>query len=452
MDSPKKYLDKDGLSKVWNKIVEKFGKSEYSFIEYLESHATTRTDGPWIDTGVTLTSDCTIEAEFQFTNMDNHTNCCVYGSRETTQPTSNARMGFGWSESINAFRFDYAKKNTTVSTDDRLARIHLKQQVNKLYFDTTLKAQATYASFTTPHPMVIFAQKTEDVEGANKVGECTNLKLYYFKISDGSTTMDLRPCKKNSTGELGLLDTVSGKFLVNQGNGLEFTAGPEIVVDEPTTPDEILPVEKGGTGCTTVEDIRTMLFNFGSDEEVLNYVKGQNTTLTGEEPVSVSNMRAVLSDLEFSENIGCSFYGTQGRYKLDYENTTGTERCSFTPSSYNGITYRSEDSRFVLPGKCRLKVIYNLNTFNAFEGSGSEYWKPRQCSVRLRLLTDSGEVIGILYEKSWYDDFSITENITATKTFEVLHPVVYFDITFTSSGYKSLNCYVTSSSITLETI
>ena len=74
MDSPKKYLDKDGLSKVWNKIVEKFGKSEYSLIEYLESHATTRTDGPWIDTGVTLTSDCTIETEFQFTNMDNHTN------------------------------------------------------------------------------------------------------------------------------------------------------------------------------------------------------------------------------------------------------------------------------------------------------------------------------------------------------------------------------------------
>ena len=60
--------------------------------------------------------------------------------------------------------------------------------------------------------MVIFAQKTEDVEDVNKVGECTNLKLYYFKISDGSVTMDLRPCKKNSTGELGLLDTVSGKF------------------------------------------------------------------------------------------------------------------------------------------------------------------------------------------------------------------------------------------------
>ena len=34
---------------------------------------------------------------------------------------------------------------------------------------------------------------------------------------------------------------------------------------------EIIPVEKGGTGCTTVDGIRTMLFNFPTDEELEEY-------------------------------------------------------------------------------------------------------------------------------------------------------------------------------------
>lgn len=34
---------------------------------------------------------------------------------------------------------------------------------------------------------------------------------------------------------------------------------------------EVLPVEQGGTGCTTIEGIRTMLFNFPTDQEVREY-------------------------------------------------------------------------------------------------------------------------------------------------------------------------------------
>ena len=137
MLSPAKYLDLQGLEEVWAKITEKFGTSEYSLIEYLESHATSKTNGPYIDTGVTLTDSCTIEAMFQFQNMDNHTNLCLYGSRETTTATSNARIGFGWSESINNFRFDYAKENNTVSVSNPLDTFVLKQQVNNLYINST---------------------------------------------------------------------------------------------------------------------------------------------------------------------------------------------------------------------------------------------------------------------------------------------------------------------------
>ena len=35
---------------------------------------------------------------------------------------------------------------------------------------------------------------------------------------------------------------------------------------------EVIPVEKGGTGCTTVDGIRTLLFNFPTDEEIEEYI------------------------------------------------------------------------------------------------------------------------------------------------------------------------------------
>ena len=69
--------------------------------------------------------------------------------------------------------------------------------------------------------------------------------------------------KTPSGGEVGqaLVKTESG-----YGWGDVATEAPEI----PTLPnmEGILPVEKGGTGCTTIEGIRTMLFNFPTDEEL----------------------------------------------------------------------------------------------------------------------------------------------------------------------------------------
>ena len=65
-----------------------------------------------------------------------------------------------------------------------------------------------------------------------------------------------------------------GQALVKTENGYGWgnvaTEAPEI----PTLPDMegVLPVEKGGTGCTTIDGIRTMLFNFPTDEELEEYL------------------------------------------------------------------------------------------------------------------------------------------------------------------------------------
>lgn len=62
----------------------------------------------------------------------------------------------------------------------------------------------------------------------------------------------------------------TGQALVKTDTGIEWG---NVATDAPVIPtlpnmEGVLPVEKGGTGCTTVDGIRTMLFNFPTDEEI----------------------------------------------------------------------------------------------------------------------------------------------------------------------------------------
>ncbi len=55
-------------------------------------------------------------------------------------------------------------------------------------------------------------------------------KTRAFKITKqtGEVVMELRACKRNSDGKIGMLDSVSGKFFENSGTGEDFIAGAEI--------------------------------------------------------------------------------------------------------------------------------------------------------------------------------------------------------------------------------
>lgn len=71
----------------------------------------------------------------------------------------------------------------------------------------------------------------------------------------------------------------SGQALVKTDSGVQWhdvlTEIPEIPDPEiPTLPEMtgILPVTKGGTGCTTIDGIRTMLFNFPTEQEIQEYL------------------------------------------------------------------------------------------------------------------------------------------------------------------------------------
>ncbi len=52
-------------------------------------------------------------------------------------------------------------------------------------------------------------------------------RFYYVKLDNGTIRRDFIPAKRNSDGELGMYDTVSGTFFTNAGTGT-FIAGPEL--------------------------------------------------------------------------------------------------------------------------------------------------------------------------------------------------------------------------------
>lgn len=56
----------------------------------------------------------------------------------------------------------------------------------------------------------------------------------------------------------------TGQALVKTESGIEWG-------DVATDISDVIPVEQGGTGCTTIDGIRTMLFNFPTEDEIDEY-------------------------------------------------------------------------------------------------------------------------------------------------------------------------------------
>ena len=55
-----------------------------------------------------------------------------------------------------------------------------------------------------------------------------------------------------------------GQALVKTDNGISWG---DVAADIP----DVIPVENGGTGCTTIDGIRTMLFNFPTEDQIDEY-------------------------------------------------------------------------------------------------------------------------------------------------------------------------------------
>ncbi len=195
--------------------------SGYTQLEYIES-----TGEQYIDTGVKGTQNSKFDIDFEHTG----TAFTPFGSRKSATVSSFAI----WSttdttDGLLRIGFDDTPGYTGNSVKDMPARLHIVHSKSGTYVNDNLVATPTdYSNFTTPTNLMVFA-RTDTSLGLMT----TPMKLYSLKLYDNNTLVrDFVPAK-NSSGVVGMYDTVNNRFYTNAGTG-EFIAGDPVTTCDGT--------------------------------------------------------------------------------------------------------------------------------------------------------------------------------------------------------------------------
>ena len=187
----------------------------YTQIEYLQSSGT-----QYIDTGFKPNNNSKIVTTLQFVSSSSGNKFCL-GAR-TSNNVGRFSLGYTFGSGGGWF-FGHGAAvtavNTTSSPTDKTSVV-IDKNVCTIAGQS---ATATPSTFSTAQNLVLFA----DNEGG-KVGQNGAIKLYDCSIYDNGTLVRNFVPARNSSGTLGLYDTVNGTFYTNQGSGA-FTAGADIV-------------------------------------------------------------------------------------------------------------------------------------------------------------------------------------------------------------------------------
>lgn len=213
---------------------------EYTQVEYLESSGT-----QYIDTGIVLNSEATIETVSELTQTIWSAGPYSFWGfmGDGTLPR------WGWSLYQNRWLPDL---NTTTQVYSPVVDRNKHTFTNTCYYtqggafvyDSIVDGVSVYEAPRRVDPIADYTSNTLSAyifarNNANVAGNFIGAKIYSYKIiQDGILVLDLIPCRRNSDSVLGMYDTVSGNFLTNAGTGT-FTAGDD-VVPTPETPMDIV--------------------------------------------------------------------------------------------------------------------------------------------------------------------------------------------------------------------
>ena len=186
------------------------GEKPYTEVEYIESTGT-----QWIDTGVKLTGNHSVEIDYQFTKaVQNRKGLFggLYGSGTTM------RYGALLSPSNSYLEFGYGLNNTYWQHGLPDTQRHVYKQVkNKVYFDSELVHTFAESTFSIAQTAVLGNFSYTNYKPANA-------KYYGSKWWDGDTLIrDFIPVL-DKEGIACMYDKVNGEFFYNQGTG-DFIVG-----------------------------------------------------------------------------------------------------------------------------------------------------------------------------------------------------------------------------------
>ena len=114
----------------------------------------------------------------------------------------------------------------SVSVSNARQKYHVKLKKGSADIDGTSTA-LSYEQMPSS-PLYLFARNNNDSR-VEMYGYCKSLGFRITKPS-GEVVMNLKPCKRDSDGVIGMLDLVSGQFFENNGSGEPFVGGSEVKV------------------------------------------------------------------------------------------------------------------------------------------------------------------------------------------------------------------------------
>ena len=178
----------------------------------------------WLDTGISISSDSTLEIAFAYDRLANASyQSCLFWSK-----AGNASSFWVYTPSRSNHALanvcdDYYELPYVLEEGSRHV---FKLSAGVVYVDGALqKVYSTTGVFG--NNLVLFGSyngRSDTVPTSRGYDG----KFYYAKVLDGSFAeqMNLVPCVRDSDGVVGAYDTVARRFLENAGSGGSFTAGP----------------------------------------------------------------------------------------------------------------------------------------------------------------------------------------------------------------------------------
>lgn len=114
---------------------------------------------------------------------------------------------------------------TSISVSNARQKYHVKLKKGSADIDGT-SSTLSYEQMPSS-PLYLFARNNKDSD-VEMYGYCKSLGFRIIK--SGEVVMNLKPCKRDSDGAIGMLDLVTGVFFGNNGSGEPFVGGSEIKV------------------------------------------------------------------------------------------------------------------------------------------------------------------------------------------------------------------------------
>lgn len=184
--------------------------SGYKQVEYIEASGT-----QYINTGFNLTSNSRLVIDMDVTAASDQK--ALFGSRTS----SNAGFVLFTYDNNEGYQSDFNTQQLYPVGGTSSGRHTIDKNREKLYQDGVLACTHTVSTFSTGYPAFLFS--------INKAGTAMSAynssgRIYSCQIYESDVLVrDFIPCI-NTSGAVGLYDTVNGSFHGNSGSGV-FTAG-----------------------------------------------------------------------------------------------------------------------------------------------------------------------------------------------------------------------------------